>query len=50
MSWVGRAEAHEALEKIGKRLSREDLSELADKRAVMPDWMAETVSEMISRA
>ena len=50
MSWIGRAEAREALDKIRKRLSTEDLSELADKRAVMPDWMAETVSEMIARA
>lgn len=50
MSWIGRAEAREALEKIEKRLSSEDLSELAEKRAVMPDWMAETVSERIARA
>lgn len=50
MSWIGRTEAREALEKIGKRLSSEDLSELARKRAVMPDWMAETVSEMVAGA
>ena len=50
LSWVGRSEARGALENIAKRLSPEDWSDLADKRAGMPDWLAETVSEMIVRA
>ena len=48
MSWLGPNEAATNLEMIRKRLSPEDFQELAASRAVMPAWLAEPVSAMVS--
>ena len=48
LSWLGPDEVEAALDVIGRRLSAEDLGELAASRAVMPAWMAEPVSAMVA--
>ena len=48
LSWLGPDEVEEGLKLIGRRLSTEDLQELAASRAVMPAWIAEPVSAMVA--
>ncbi len=48
LSWLGPDEVKAGLGVIGRKLSAEDLGELAASRAVMPAWMAEPVSAMVA--
>ena len=48
LAWLGPEEVAENLGAIEKRLSSRDLEELAATRAVMPAWLAEPVSTMVS--
>ena len=48
LSWLGPSEVVAGLDAIGRKLSPEDLQELAASRAVMPAWMAEPVSAMVA--
>ena len=44
LAWLGPEEIKENLERLGKRLSSQDLAELAAIRAVMPAWIAGPIS------
>ena len=48
LAWFGPDEVEEKLRVIGRKLSAEDLNELASARAIMPAWIAEPVSEMVA--
>lgn len=48
LAWLGPGEVEEGLEQIGRRLLPEDLRELAKLRAVMPSWMAQSVSALVA--
>ena len=48
LAWFGPDEIEEQLRVIGRKLSAEDLDELASARAIMPAWMAEPVSAMVA--
>ena len=48
LAWMGPQEIEENLSVIGLKLSAEDLDELAASRALMPAWIAEPVSAMVS--
>ena len=48
LSWLGPNEVEDGLDAIGRKLSAEDLRELAASRAVMPAWIAEPVSAMVA--
>ena len=48
LAWLGPEDVEENLGAIEKRLSSRDLEELAATRAVMPAWLAEPVSTMVS--
>ena len=48
LAWLGPKEVEENLGAIEKRLSSRDLEEMAAARAVMPAWLAEHVSTMVS--
>lgn len=48
LAWLGPKEVEEGLEAIGRKLSPEDIRELAASRALMPGWMAEPVSAMVA--
>jgi hypothetical protein len=48
LAWLGPQEVEESLGVIGRKLSPEDLDELAASRAMMPAWIAEPVSAMVS--
>ena len=50
LSWLGPHEVESNLQTIGRTLSSDDLRDLAASRAVMPVWMAETVSAMVADA
>ena len=50
LAWLGPEEVEENLGAIEKRLSSRDFEELAATRAVMPSWLAEPVSAMMSDA
>ncbi len=50
LAWLGPEEVAENLGAIEKRLSSRDLEELAATRAVMPSWLAEPMSAMMSDA
>ena len=50
LSWLGPDEVETGLETVGPTLSVDDSRDLAALRAVMPAWMAETVSAMIGYA
>ena len=50
LAWMGPDEIEENLEVLGKRLSSEDLEELATARAVMPAWIAEPISAAVANA
>ena len=48
LAWFGPDEVEEKLRAIGRKLSAEDLDELASARAIMPAWIAEPVSAMVA--
>ena len=48
LAWMGSEEVGENLEAISKKLSSDELDELAAWRAVMPAWFAEPVSDMVA--
>ncbi|MXZ23491.1 MAG: hypothetical protein F4Y80_01270 [Caldilineaceae bacterium SB0665_bin_21] len=48
LSWLDPSEVAEGLRTIRSRLSPEDFLQLAELRAVMPSWMAESVSAMVA--
>ena len=48
LAWLGPREVEAGLRAIGRKLSAEDIRELATSRAVMPAWMAEPVSAMVA--
>ena len=48
MAWLGPQEVEESLSVICRKLSAEDLDELAASRAMMPAWIAEPVSAMVA--
>lgn len=50
LSWLGPDEVESNLQAIGRTLSSDDFRDLAASRAVMPAWMAETVSAMVADA
>ena len=50
VAWLGREEVEDSLEAVLPALSAEDLDELSAARAVMPIWMAESVSARIADA
>ncbi len=49
MAWLGPHEIEEGLEVIKRTLSEADLAELAAARAILPSWMAEPVSTLVTR-
>ena len=48
LAWLGPDEVEAGLSVIEQKLSAEDIRELAAARAVMPAWMAESVSTMVA--
>ena len=48
LAWLGPQEVKESLSVIARKLSAEDLGELAASRAMMPTWIAEPVSVMVA--
>jgi len=48
LAWMGSEEVGENLEAISKKLSDDELDELAAWRALMPAWIAEPVSDMVA--
>ncbi len=50
LAWLGPDEVVENLETLEHKLSPEDIEELAATRAVMPAWLAESVSAMVADA
>ena len=48
LSWLGSDEVEAGLEIIGRKLSSEDLEELAGLRAIMPNWIAEPASALVA--
>ena len=48
LSWLGPDEVATSLEVIGRKLSPEDLEELAALRAIMPTWIAEPASALVA--
>ncbi len=50
LSWLGPDEVDLGLQSIGDALSDDDFRDLAASRALMPAWMAETVSAMVAGA
>ena len=48
VAWLGPAEAGKGLDAIRQRLTPEELLELADVQAIVPQWVAEPVSTMFA--
>ena len=48
LSWLGPDKVEAGLEVIGRKLSSEDLEELAALRAIMPTWIAEPASVLVA--
>ena len=48
LAWLGSEEVAENLETLERKLSPEDIEDLAATRAVMPAWLAEPVSAMVA--
>lgn len=46
--WLGPEEVRDGLERVLPTLGAEDIAELADARATMPNWMAEPVSALFA--
>lgn len=49
LAWLGPEEVEDGLEAVLPTLSAEELSELSTARALMPNWMAESVSHVLFR-
>ena len=49
LAWLGPIEVRDSLEKIVPDLSTEEIEKLIDARSTMPQWMAESVSELVQR-
>ncbi len=49
LAWLGPEEAEESLDAVLPTFSAEDRKELWDVRAIMPTWIAEPLSEHLSR-
>ena len=47
LSWLGPQHVESGLEVIRRKLSTEDLEELAALRAIMPNWIAEPASALV---
>ena len=50
LAWLGPQEVEDSLSVIGRKLSAEDMDELAASRAMMPAWIAEPVSARVAGA
>ena len=50
LSWLGPDEVESNLQAIGRTITSDDFRDLAASRAVMPAWMAETVSAIVANA
>ena len=50
LAWLGPEEIEDGLEAVLPELSADELDELAVARAVMPNWMAESVSARLAHA
>ncbi len=48
LAWMGPEEVEHCLGEISPRLTQEDIDELAEARAIVPEWIAGPVSEMSS--
>lgn len=48
LSWLGPSEVEASLDVIEHKLSKEDLRELTASRAILPAWIAEPVSTLVS--
>ena len=48
LSWLGPDEVEASLDVIGRKLSAEDLEELAALRAIMPTWIAAPASALVA--
>ena len=48
LSWLGPDKVEAGLDVIGRKLSSEDLEELAALRAIMPTWIAEPASVLVA--
>ena len=48
LAWLGREEVEKNLREIEAKLSAEDLDELGASRALMPAWLAESVSGLVA--
>ena len=48
LSWLGPDEVEDGLEVLGRRLSADDLEELAALRAILPNWIAEPASSLVA--
>ena len=48
LSWLGPGEVEAGLDVIGRKLSSGDLRELAELRAIMPNWIAEPASALVA--
>ena len=48
LSWLGPDEVEAGLDVIGRKLTAEDLEELAGLRAIMPNWIAEPASALVA--
>ena len=50
LSWLGPDEVEVGLDVIGRKLSSEDLGELAALRAILPTWIAEPASALVAES
>ena len=50
LSWLGPDEVEVGLDVIGRKLSSEDLEELAALRAILPTWIAEPASALVAES
>lgn len=48
LSWLGPDEVEASLDVIGRKLSSDDIQELAGLRAIMPTWIAEPASALVA--
>lgn len=48
LAWMGPEAVEHCLSEVSPGLTQEDLDELAETRAIVPEWIAKPVSEMIS--
>ncbi len=48
LAWLGPDQVEASLDVIGRKLSSEDIQELAGLRAIMPTWIAEPASALVA--